>query len=30
MGYYNHQRKHQLLNYQTPWTIYGSQPCLAA
>jgi hypothetical protein len=21
MGYYNHQRKHQLLNYQTPWKI---------
>ena len=30
MGYYNHQRKHQHLNYQTPWTVYGSQPCLAA
>ena len=30
MGYYNHQRKHQHLKYQTPWSIYGSPQSLAA
>ena len=30
MRYYNHQRKHQHLKYQTPWSIYGAPQTLAA
>ncbi|MFC1512490.1 hypothetical protein ACFL4S_00400 [bacterium] len=28
--YYNHYRRHQLLNYQHPWTVYTSDMRIAA
>ncbi len=30
MGYYNRRRKHQHLNYQTPWSLYASPQPMAA
>jgi transposase InsO family protein len=28
MSYYNHQRKHQHLGYQTPWSLYEATTAL--
>ena len=30
MGYYNHRRKHQALDYATPWSLYEPAPGMPA